>query len=181
MHSGQVQTLFIHGANPVFELPPSLGFAQALSNVKQVISFASFPDETAMQSDYVLPDHTPLESWGYQRTLAGSDRPVISGLQPVVVPLYDTRASADVLLSAGKLPYSDEVDFIQKKIRPLLNQTGGTLDATEIATFWAQLPAVRRLVDDASQTCEPAGDCPAGPGKPPPSRSRRPRMGSSTW
>jgi anaerobic selenocysteine-containing dehydrogenase len=137
MRTGQVETLFIHGANPVFELPPALGFTQALSNVKQVISFASFPDESALNSDYVLPDHTPLESWGYQRALAGADRPIYAGMQPVVVPLYDTRATADVLLAAGKLPYTDEVDFIQKKLAPLLNQPGGTVQGAEIATFWA--------------------------------------------
>ncbi len=138
MRTGQVQTLLIHGANPVFDLPPSLGFADALSGVKQVISFASYPDETAEASDYVFPDHTPLESWGYQRTLAGADRPVFSSLQPVVVPLYDTRSTVDVLLSAGKLAYSDEVDFLQQKLSPLLNESGGTVEATEIATFWAQ-------------------------------------------
>lgn len=138
MKAGQVETLFIHGANPLFELPPSLGFTQALANVKQVISFASFPDETALQADYVLPDHTPLEAWGYQRTLAGSDRPIVSAAQPVVVPLYNTRAAADVLLSAGMLPYSDEVDFIQKKLLPLLAEKDSTIEATEIATFWAK-------------------------------------------
>ncbi|HMN60953.1 MAG TPA: molybdopterin dinucleotide binding domain-containing protein, partial [Anaerolinea sp.] len=138
MRSGQVETLFVHAANPVFDLPAGLGFAQALGSVKQVISFASYPDETAEMSDYVFPDHTPLESWGYQRTLAGADRPVNSGLQPVVVPLYDTRATADVLLASGKLSYTDEVDFIQKKLSPLLNQSGGTVEATEIATFWAR-------------------------------------------
>jgi anaerobic selenocysteine-containing dehydrogenase len=138
MRSGQVETLLIHGANPVFDLPQSLGFTQALSSVKQVISFATYPDETAEMSDYVFPDHSPLESWGYQRTLAGADRPVTSGLQPVVVPLYDTRSTADVLLSAGKLGYSDEVDFLQQKLTPLLNESGGTVEAAEIATFWAR-------------------------------------------
>ena len=138
MRSGQVETLFIHGANPVFELPPALGFTQALENVKQVISFASYPDETAMLSDYLLPDHSPLESFGYQRTLAGADRPTFSGMQPVVVPLYDTRASADVLLSAGRLPYGDVVSFIQGKVAPMLSQSGGNVEAPEIATFWSR-------------------------------------------
>lgn len=137
MRAGQVQTLFVHGANPVFELPPALGFAEALGNVQQVISFASYPDETALMSDLVLPDHTPLESWGYQRTLAGADRKIYSSLQPVVVPLYDTRATADVLLSAGKLPFSDEVTFLQNMLAPLLSESGGTIAGAEIATFWA--------------------------------------------
>jgi anaerobic selenocysteine-containing dehydrogenase len=137
MADGKVQTLFIHGVNPVFELPKSVGFNEALAKVPQVISFASFPDETAMASDYILPDHTPLESFGYQRMLAGADRPVYSSIQPVVAPLYDTRATADVLLAASSLPYRDEVDFIQQKIIPLIS-AGGFYTAPEIQTFWSR-------------------------------------------
>lgn len=142
MNAGQIQALLIHGANPVFELPAALGFAQALQKVPLVISFASFPDETAAQSDYVLPDHTGLESFGYQRGLPGSDRTIVSSVQPVVVPLYDTKATADVLLAAAKAAglnatYTDEVDFIQQKLLPLMN-AGGSFNAPEIFTFWTQ-------------------------------------------
>lgn len=137
MTSSQVQVLFVHGVNPVFELPKVLDFQEALAKVPMVISFASFPDETAMASDYILPDHSPLESFGYQRMLAGADRPVYSSIQPVVTPLYDTRATADVLLSASALPYTDEVDFIQQKIVPLIS-AGGFYTAPEIQTFWSR-------------------------------------------
>lgn len=137
MNNSQVQVLFVHGVNPVFELPKVLGFEEALAKVPLVISFASFPDETAMASDYILPDHTPLESFGYQRMLAGADRPVYSSIQPVVAPLYDTRATADVLLTASNLPYSDEVDFVQQKIVPLIS-AGGFFSAPEIQTFWSR-------------------------------------------
>jgi anaerobic selenocysteine-containing dehydrogenase len=175
MNAGQVETLFVHGTNPAFELPPSLGFTAALKSVKQVISFAPFMDETAMLSHYVLPDHTPLESWGYQRTLAGSDRKIVSGVQPVVVPLYDTRATADVLLSSGKLAYTDVVDFIQQKIRPLLDDKSGTLEAQEMATFWSKFlqnggwwqknstlaeAAPAKLPKEASALPEPPGNTP---------------------
>lgn len=137
MNASQVQVLFVHGVNPVFELPKALGFEEALAKVPLVISFASFPDETAMASDYVLPDHTPLESFGYQRLLAGADRPVYSSIQPVVAPLYDTRSTADVLLAASGLPYTDEVDFVQQKIVPLID-AGGFYTAPEIQTFWSR-------------------------------------------
>ncbi|WP_322808087.1 molybdopterin dinucleotide binding domain-containing protein, partial [Thermanaerothrix sp.] len=142
MQAGEVDVLFIHGVNPLFELPAALGFEAALTKVPQVINFASFPDETALKSDYLFPDHSPLESFGYQRSLPGSDRPAWSALQPVVVPLYDTRATVDVLLAAAQvsghaLPYQDEVDFIQQKILPLIN-AGGFYTAPEILTFWSR-------------------------------------------
>jgi len=146
MKAGQVKTLFIHGCNPLFELPPALGFSAALGKVTTVISFSSFPDETALQSDYVLPDHTFLEGWGYQRVMPGSDRLTYSSFQPVVVPLYDTRSTVDVLLAAIKaiggnlatqVNYSDEVDFLQKKILPLIQEPNAPYVAPEILTFWS--------------------------------------------
>jgi anaerobic selenocysteine-containing dehydrogenase len=49
-----------------------MGFTEALANVPLVISFATFPDETALQSDYVLPDHHWLESFGTMTGLPGA-------------------------------------------------------------------------------------------------------------
>ncbi|MGB8981118.1 MAG: molybdopterin-dependent oxidoreductase, partial [Anaerolineales bacterium] len=147
MNSGAVTTLFIHGVNPVFELPKSLGFAEALANVGTVISFATFPDETAVASDYVFPDHHGLESWGYQRVPTGTRQPVLSGAQPVVSPfLAGTRATADVLIAAaqlaggsaaGALPFGDEVAYIQSKLSSLVGQTDGSFVAPEINSFGA--------------------------------------------
>jgi anaerobic selenocysteine-containing dehydrogenase len=145
MKSGGVKVLFVHGVNPVFELPASLGFADALASVQQVISFATFPDETAVVSDYVFPDHHGLESWGYQRVVTGTSQSVLSGAQPVVTPYFNTRATADVLISAAQLaggkfaealPYADEVEFIQSKLTGLVGQEG-SFSALEIDTFSA--------------------------------------------
>jgi anaerobic selenocysteine-containing dehydrogenase len=144
MESGSVKALFIHGINPVYELPASLKFVQALAKVPLVVSFASFPDETAMQADYIFPDHTGLEAWGYQKVITGADRPVISGLQPVVTPLYDTRATADVLLAAvqaiggdlaNTVPYKDEVEYLQQALTGLVSQAGFFV-AQDINSFW---------------------------------------------
>jgi len=146
MKAGRVKALFVHGVNPLFELPPALGFADALENIPLVLSFASFPDETAMQADYIFPEHTSLESWGYQKIIAGSDTLAISGSQPVVVPYYNTRSTADVLLAAvqaiggrlaAALPFKDEVEYLQNAILGLIKQNG-FYTAPEIKAFWAQ-------------------------------------------
>ncbi|HKI53925.1 MAG TPA: molybdopterin dinucleotide binding domain-containing protein, partial [Anaerolineales bacterium] len=145
MKSGEIKTLFVHGVNPVFELPASLGFADALAAVPQVISFATFPDETAVASDYVFPDHHGLESWGYQRAVTGTDQSVLSGAQPVVSPYFNTRATVDVLIEAARLaggkfaealPFADEVEFIQSKLDSLVGAKG-SFTAPEINTFSA--------------------------------------------
>jgi anaerobic selenocysteine-containing dehydrogenase len=155
MQAGTIKTLFIHGVNPIFELPKSLGFSDALAKVKTVISFATFPDETAVASDYVFPDRHGLEAWGYQRVATGTTQSVLSGLQPVVSGvykpdspeiLYDARATADVLIAAATsaggnaaqaLPFADEVEFIQSKLMSLVDRTDGSFAAPDIDFFAA--------------------------------------------
>lgn len=146
LQGGAVKVLFVHGANPAFELPKGMGFEAALKNVPSVISFATFPDETALQADYIFPDHHGLESWGYQKVAAGSAQPVLSGAQPVVVPFTNTRSSVDLLLAAAALaggqaaaalPFKDEVEFLQSRLEPLISETDSYFSAPEINTFTA--------------------------------------------
>ncbi len=146
LKSGKIKVLFVHGVNPVFELPKSLGFADAMSKVQQVISFSSFPDETSLQADYVFPDHHGLESWGYQKIATGVSSSVLSGAQPVVVPFFNTKATADVLLAAvqkiggavaSALKFKDELEYIQSKLTTLIQQPDGFFSAAEINAFTA--------------------------------------------
>jgi anaerobic selenocysteine-containing dehydrogenase len=143
MKSGEIKVLFVHGVNPVFELPNALDFKGALSNVGQVISFAVFPDETALEADYVFPDHHGLEGWGYQRVSTGVSLPVLSGAQPVVTPLYNTRSTTDVIIAAAQvafesaLPFKDEVEFLQSKVSALMSESNGSFSAINSEIFMA--------------------------------------------
>ncbi|MBL8061924.1 MAG: molybdopterin-dependent oxidoreductase [Anaerolineales bacterium] len=146
MASGAFKVLFVHGVNPVFELPKSIDFKSAMGSVEQVISFATFPDETSAEADYIFPDHHGLESWGYQRVATGTAQPVLSGAQPVVSPFYNTRATADVLIAAAQLaggkfaealPYKDEVEFLQTKVSSLMSESDGSFTAPDAFTFMA--------------------------------------------
>jgi molybdopterin-containing oxidoreductase family iron-sulfur binding subunit len=98
MKAGDVSVLVIHGSNPLYSLPPDSGFAEALEKVGMVVSTASMPDETALKAHLVMPDHTPLESWG-----DAAPRPGVRSLvQPTLRPLFDTRAFGDTLLASGR-------------------------------------------------------------------------------
>jgi anaerobic selenocysteine-containing dehydrogenase len=147
MKAGEIDLLLIHGANPLYELPPSAGFAEAIARVPFVVSFSPFVDETAVWSDLILPDHTYLESWGCQVPAPGADRPVISSQQPVVRPLYDTQATADVLLDlaallggdpAEALPWADAAAYIEEIVGSLHGSSLGAYDARTPAALWAQ-------------------------------------------
>jgi len=146
MNKGQIETLFIYGVDPLFELPESIDLQSAMENVSSIISFSSFKNETALMADYVFPDHTPLESWGYQKHITASDRMVLSGSQPVVGPLHNTRSTIDVFLSAIKdvggdlrkaVPFADEVEYLQKSVQALMSESGG-FEAEVIEGFWSQ-------------------------------------------
>ncbi|MEE8350231.1 MAG: molybdopterin-dependent oxidoreductase [Acidobacteriota bacterium] len=100
MNAGKIQLLFLHHGDPVFTLPTSSGFTQALDRVPFVVSFSSLPDETTPHADLILPDHHFLESWGDYSPRSG----LVTIQQPAMKPVFDTRATADVLLStAGKI------------------------------------------------------------------------------
>ncbi len=98
MKSSKVKLLLVADANPLYSLPVASGFAAALEKVPFVVSFASAADETSARAHLILPDHTPLESWGDAAPRLG----VRSLLQPTVRPLHDTRAFVDTLLDVGR-------------------------------------------------------------------------------
>jgi len=97
MKRGEVSLLLLANTNPAFSLPPSTGFIEALAQVPFVVSFSSFLDETTEHAHLILPDHTPLESWGDSHPEAG----VYGLMQPVMRPVFETKALGDTLLSVA--------------------------------------------------------------------------------
>jgi len=170
MKGGEVSVLFMHG-NPLHELPVAAGFAEGLAKVPFVISFSPEVDETAAQSDLILPDLTYLESWGYQFVTPPGDRPALSGQQPVVTPLYDTRATTDVLLDLAQrlggpvkqaLPWQNTVEFMKTAMARLVTQDAPyqTKNADTVWAGWRQhggwWPTVEDRVTPTSAPLVPA-------------------------
>ncbi|MBX7147669.1 TAT-variant-translocated molybdopterin oxidoreductase [bacterium] len=94
MKAGNVGALIIQGINPVFSLPASLKFADALSKVPLTVSFAKVLDETAKISDYVVAESHAFETWGDANPRNG----LYSIIQPTISPLYSTRSLGEMLL-----------------------------------------------------------------------------------
>jgi anaerobic selenocysteine-containing dehydrogenase/Fe-S-cluster-containing dehydrogenase component len=98
MRGGEVGVLLVHETNPA-HTAPQVGLADALQSGKVfTVSFASAPDETSQLADLILPDHTPYESWGDVEPVRGTK--LLQ--QPVIRPLFDTRATVEVLFAAAK-------------------------------------------------------------------------------
>jgi molybdopterin-containing oxidoreductase family iron-sulfur binding subunit len=98
MAAGKVGLAFFRGANPAYSMPGALKFADALQKVAFKVSFSSYPDETTALCDLILPDHHALESWGDAESTKGA----LSLQQPVMDPVFNTRATADVLIAVAK-------------------------------------------------------------------------------
>jgi anaerobic selenocysteine-containing dehydrogenase len=143
MRADQVKALMVYGANPAYDLPEEMGFAEALGHVPFVVSFAPMVDETAIWADLILPDRTYLESWGYEVVAPSFDVPVVSSQQPVVTPVFDVRSTGDVLLTLARgipaaakaLPWADEVAFLIESIGQL---PAGAAGGSGADVLWAR-------------------------------------------
>ena len=98
--AGTVKVLLIHGVNPVFELPAVAGLKNGFK-APFVVSFNPLVDESAVWADLVMPDRNYLEAWGYDVVSPGFGMPVVSGQQPVVTPVFDSRATAEAARALG--------------------------------------------------------------------------------
>jgi molybdopterin-containing oxidoreductase family iron-sulfur binding subunit len=98
MEGGQVSVLLVHDANPVYALPKAARFADQLKKVAFKVSTSLFLDETAALCDLLLPQHHALERWDDLAPRTG----VRSLMQPVMEPVFNTRAAGDVLLQVAQ-------------------------------------------------------------------------------
>jgi Fe-S-cluster-containing dehydrogenase component/anaerobic selenocysteine-containing dehydrogenase len=94
----KVETLIILDANPVYDAPGNLAFAEAMALVPFAAHLGLYDDETAAHATWHLPMSHGLESWSDLRAFDGT----ASIAQPMIRPLYDTRTASDILaLVAG--------------------------------------------------------------------------------
>jgi len=133
MRAGGIQVALIHG-DPVHTIPPSTGFQEALTKVPFIVSFSSMLDDTALQADLILPDHAALESWGDVVPLAGTRDQVIGLMQPVVMPVFDTRQFPEVLMTTAHelggdmkaaFPYPSYLEMLRAEMRKRVGLAGG--------------------------------------------------------
>ncbi len=94
MAAGKVELLVVAGANPVYDAPVALKFAEALAKVNHVVSLNDRVDETSQLADVLLPASHPFECWGD----AALPKGLFAIQQPVSQPLFDTRGLLDVLV-----------------------------------------------------------------------------------
>ena len=95
MAAGKIGVVIHLGTNPVYNLSPEYKYDEAVKKVPMSITLMEQLNETSEISNYVLPVHNPLESWGDYKTRTG----FYSMQQPIIAPLYNTRQKEAIILS----------------------------------------------------------------------------------
>jgi anaerobic selenocysteine-containing dehydrogenase len=139
MKGGRIQLALIYG-DPVHTIPPTTGFQESLTKVPFIVSFSPLMDDTALMADLILPDHAALESWGDAVPLAGTRDEVVGLMQPVVVPVFDTRQFPEMLLTTAHelggdmkaaFPYQTYLDMLKAEMKKRVGPAaGGDFEAT---------------------------------------------------
>ena len=95
MKAGSVHTLIMSGINPVYTLPNSKDFSEALKKVKLSVALSMKEDETAKLATIAAAAPHYLESWSDVTIARGH----YSIMQPTIRPLFDTKQFQEVLLT----------------------------------------------------------------------------------
>lgn len=146
MQSGSVKTLVIHRANPLYALPASVGFQDALNKVETVVYSGDTMNETARLSHYVVTENHALETWGdteFNRGLYGIH-------QPLIRSMYDTRSFQLSLMTWGFMgkvgpdrlqKYETYYDYLRAfwKSELAVEISGSKLSEGEFEKFWNEL------------------------------------------
>lgn len=143
-----LEALLMYRANPVHDLADGEGWREALNRVPLIVSFDDFIEDSDLYADYILPNHTFLERWIAAPVYPSVGYPMLAVGQPAVEPLYDTRATGDVLIQlahqiggapAASFPWKNYLELLRFLTEGLMNTQRGSISAGSADQFWNEL------------------------------------------
>jgi len=143
-------------ANPVYDAPADLGFAEALSKLATSIHLGTRTDATAHAATWHIPAAHFLESWSDARAADGT----LTVVQPMILPLHPDCVSEFELLLAllsddGKLVIGGGKDNAPSSAYTAVRDTFATLGGAGDAP-WKQFLRDGFLADSAPTVIDPA-------------------------
>ena len=142
------KVLLVTGCDPLFASFAPERMAAALDRIPLVVSFATLPDDTALNADWILPEAHFLERWDLYTTPPGLAYPLVSLAQPVTAPAGDARPMADVFLElarrvggevAAALPFEDSQELVRWQVNRLFEARRGAIMGTEFDEAWVRM------------------------------------------
>lgn len=95
--SNSVEAAIGFNSNLAMSVPDTKKWDATLKNVPYYVHIGPAMNEMVAYADIVLPARTYLEEWGYESAIPGSGYAESRIKQPVVSPLYESRAMATIL------------------------------------------------------------------------------------
>jgi anaerobic selenocysteine-containing dehydrogenase len=142
------EILFLYYTNPLFSNPNADLFEKAFAQIPLIVSFSPYMDDTTSFSDLILPDRTPLERWQDDPIFLNNGFPVLGIRQPVIEPLYQTRATGDVLLCLAKslggeiqkaFPWNDFKEVLLYGVKGVFDAKRGDTFGLQFEQAWTRL------------------------------------------
>jgi len=143
------EVAMLYYSNPTYARHQPARWRAAMAKIPFVVSFSPFLDEsTAELAHVVLPDHTYLERYEDATPAPSLGRAVMGICKPVVVPLYDTRSSGDVLIElaqaiggsvAKSMPWRNFKEAMDVRLVGLQHAGRGSIRTSNEREFLAEL------------------------------------------
>lgn len=142
---GEINSLIVHGIDPMYAFGESLGFSSALTDNVSLVSVTNFLDDTALMADIILPEASSLESWSTDIPDPAPGYQVVGIQQPVLNPPADANLIGnfgDVLLkvadsiSKGSMPWDSMQKVVESGFSELFDLNRGSIKAATPSGFW---------------------------------------------
>jgi molybdopterin-containing oxidoreductase family iron-sulfur binding subunit len=118
LNTGNVETLFVIGGNPVYNAPADLDWSAAQAKAANSVYFGYAANETSKAASVFIAQSHYLESWGDSRTFDGTLLPV----QPMIEPLFETFNELEIL----SLLVGSEKSDAYSIVRETFEEQGGS-------------------------------------------------------
>ncbi|MGA2752790.1 MAG: TAT-variant-translocated molybdopterin oxidoreductase [Terracidiphilus sp.] len=116
LNAGKVDWLVILNANPIYDAPADLNFADAFNKANIVAHLGSHYDETGHQAHWYVPAAHYLESWSDARAYDGT----VSIVQPMIDPLYGGHTAHHVFQALLNDPMVSPYDAVRETWKPVI-------------------------------------------------------------
>jgi molybdopterin-containing oxidoreductase family iron-sulfur binding subunit len=110
LNAGKVDWLVILNANPIYDAPADLNFADAFNKANIVAHLGLHYDETGQLSHWHIPAAHYLESWSDARAYDGT----VSIVQPMIDPLYGGHTAHHVFQALLNDPMVSPYDAVRE-------------------------------------------------------------------
>ena len=110
MQEGKVDLLLIVGANPVYESPADLPFAEAMGKVPLRVQHGLYQNETSEYVHWFINGTHYLEQWGDGRSFDGT----FTLTQPLIAPLYTGKSEYEFLYALVGSPETTGYEIVRK-------------------------------------------------------------------